>query len=342
MKKEILYEINEIRVKMGLKILEESSILLVEASPIVTYMEKFILRSGIRDTEKFLIKKFLSPSVNGALTEIEKGELKTFLKTVEGTNFLGKLESAIANEQDDAIKLRMQGWVDNNLRRFADAPVTQRTGKGSITGGGQGSHNLMPDPNPLHIPNPTEITDASIDEIVKTNLKNPRFQEYMVMLDNLHLSSKIKDLMIVSYSHVGADANKAIKYATELTKNLNEKEYGWLKRQVNKAAKDPSRAISVGGKTIASATFWYTVSFAVLSLGAIGVAWLRYFQNTLPKPPSSSTSNNLIPDAEKWLKDNGYWSDGMKLTSTNDPNEVIWKLNGQQNSIYRQNDGSFK
>jgi hypothetical protein len=63
---------------------------------------------------------------------------------------------------------------------------------------------------------------------------------------------------------------------------------------------------------------------------------------TTPDNGGGSTSNNLIPDAEKWLKKNRYWSEGMTLTSTNDPNEVIWKLNGQQNSIYRQDDGSFK
>jgi|694.fasta_scaffold101446_4 hypothetical protein len=70
---------------------------------------------------------------------------------------------------------------------------------------------------------------------------------------------------------------------------------------------------------------------------------IPFIGNLFPSSePSKSSSNNLIPDAEKWLKENGYWSDGMKLTTTDNPNEVIWTLNGQQGSISKQNDGSFK
>ena len=134
-----------------------------------------------------------------------------------------ELRNEIANETDDAVRMRLDAWLTQTERNLTKPKGTKTTKTG------QGSKNLMPDPNPLHIPNTTEITQSSIDDIIKTNMTNPRFKEYMVMLDNLNLEDEVKNLTVLAYSKVGNDPVAAIKYAAELSKQLNEKKYGFAK-----------------------------------------------------------------------------------------------------------------
>lgn len=58
---------------------------------------------------------------------------------------------------------------------------------------------------------------------------------------------------------------------------------------------------------------------------------------------TSNVNNDIIKDAETFLKDNKYWSQGMTLTTTNNPDEVIWKTTtGETGTIKKQQDGTFK
>lgn len=331
MKKELLNEINNIRIKMGLKVVNEGSILITEAGVISSFISKVLPKSVITNTEKVLIQKFLK----GGLTEIEKDSLSKFFKSVEGKKFVTELRNEIANESDDAVRMRLDAWLTQTERNLTKPKGTKTTKTG------QGSKNLMPDPNPLHIPNTTEITQSSIDDIIKTNMTNPRFKEYMVMLDNLNLEDKVKNLTVLAYSQVGNDPVAAIKYAAELSKQLNEKKYGWIKRAIYGAMKNPSKTISIGGKTIASGTFWYVTVVTALALGSAALGWVNYAKSVLPKAPENK--DELTSEAETFLKDNGYWSTGMTVTATNNLGEVEWtKKDGDSGTIKKQQDGTFK
>lgn len=58
---------------------------------------------------------------------------------------------------------------------------------------------------------------------------------------------------------------------------------------------------------------------------------------------TSNVNNDIIQDAETFLRKNKYWSQGMTLTTTNNPDEVIWKMTtGETGTIKKQQDGTFK
>jgi hypothetical protein len=295
MQKKVLNEINDMRVKMGLNILTENSILLTEG-PIGSLVKTIAGKAAIKDVEKALIDKFIT----GSLDDAEKIAFKDFLKSMNGTKFIKEFETAIAKETDPATKLRAQAFLDNQIKSKLKSTISTTGSKSTSTVGsksGKGSpnsHLILPNPNPTHIPSPTEISamSATVDDIIKANRRNPEFNSYMIILENANLSPQVKDLMVASYSKVGSDAKAAIKYAEELTAMLNEKKYGWLKRQINKAMKDPSRTISVGGKTIAVGTLWYVTTLAVLALGGTAAGWITYLKTQLPKAPETSTNSN--------------------------------------------------
>jgi hypothetical protein len=280
MKKELLNEINNIRIKMGLRVVNEGSILITEAGVISSLFNTVLSKSLITKAEKELIEKFL----NVGLNELEEKSLSKFFKSVEGKSFVTELRKQIAKEKDDAVKMRLDAWLTQTERKFNEIEK------------GKGFKDLMPDPNPLHIPNTTEITQSSIEDIIKTNMKNPRFKEYMVMLNNLNLEDKVKNLTVLAYSKVGNDPVAAIKYAAELSKQLNEQKYGWIKRAVYGAMKNPSKTISIGGKTIAAGTFWYVVVVAVLALGAGALSWINYAKSVLPKAPENKSLEDEVED----------------------------------------------
>ena len=293
MKKELLNEINNIRIKMGLKVLNEGSMLITETGTVSALLSKVLPKSVIGATEKALILKFLQKG----LTEIEKESLSNFFKSAEGKAFVTELRNEIANESDDALRMRLDAWLTTTERSFTKPKGAKKTKTG------QGSNNLMPNPDPTYIPNPTEIAQANIEDIIKQNMKNPRFKEYMVMLDNLNLTDEVKDLMVISYSKVGNDAVRAIEYANTLAKSLDEKKYGWLKTAISKAMKNPAKTISIGGKTIAVGTFWYVTVVAALALGGAAIGWVNYAKSILPKAPENKLSDEELSDEELAKKD---------------------------------------
>lgn len=73
---------------------------------------------------------------------------------------------------------------------------------------------------------------------------------------------------------------------------------------------------------------------------------IKPFKITNNKPteiPNTNVNNDIIKDAETFLKKNKYWSQGMTLTTTNNPDEVIWKMTtGETGTIKKQQDGTFK
>jgi hypothetical protein len=135
---------------MGLKFLNEDSILLNEASPIVGFLEKYMVKGLIDDSEKILLRKFINPAVHGALNETEKLELRRFLNSTNGAIFISDLRQQIQKETDDALKFRMDGWLKNNLEKFAKEPFTPKP---------------VPKPKPKPKPSPVNVLPRDIEQM---------------------------------------------------------------------------------------------------------------------------------------------------------------------------------
>lgn len=306
---ELLNEINKMRNFMGLTPVNESY-LLNEAVPpgLQSIIDDIIkgVKGGSKPTidrvTKTAFNKFLkSNSIDDFLKDDKSSHyLIKWIKGIDGTNFRNALKDAIKNEPDKVTRMSYNAYLKNfdELSKkatpiYLDLNISKpKTPKKPVTTTKtKTSKELMPDPkNPLDIPNPDSIKTTTVDDIIKVNMKNPRFKEYMVILDNANLSPKVKDLMVVAYSKVGNDPIKAIEYASQLSKTLNEQKYGWVKRQVNKALKDPSKTISIAGKTISMGTLWYVTVVAVLAFGGAALGWITYLKNEIPQAPGSETT----------------------------------------------------
>jgi hypothetical protein len=194
MKKEILSEINEMRMKMGLKVLNEESILLSEASPITTFLERYLISGLLKDTEKQLIRKFVNPAVHGVLTDVEKVELKKFLKSTEGTMFISDLKQTIASDPNIGNQMAMTNWVEKTLEPFANSKILP-SGKGSITGKNKNPFSdieseISGEPNLPKTPKDKELTLSRLREA------SPKFQLFEHTVDGLPgLTDAEKDML---------------------------------------------------------------------------------------------------------------------------------------------------
>jgi hypothetical protein len=89
--------------------------IIIETTPITGFIEKYILKGLMGSAEKELIKKLVNPAIHGALTLTEKNELKTFLKSAEGSVFISDLKKTIATETDMGKRMAYNNWVDSTL-----------------------------------------------------------------------------------------------------------------------------------------------------------------------------------------------------------------------------------
>jgi hypothetical protein len=94
--------------------------IITEVNPISGFLEKYILKELENGVEKDLLKKFINPEVHGVLTSAEKNELKTFLKSAEGSVLISDLKKAIAAEPNIGNQMAMTNWVDNVLTPLAN------------------------------------------------------------------------------------------------------------------------------------------------------------------------------------------------------------------------------
>ena len=127
MEKKILNEINDMRVKMGLNVLTENSILLTEGKGgagtlAMKIAEKFL----ISDVEKNLVKKFASGNLQGT----EKTQFKKFINSTSGANFIKEIEIAISNESNPIIKQRAEAYLAKKIK-----PQLNSSTVSSIPGG---------------------------------------------------------------------------------------------------------------------------------------------------------------------------------------------------------------
>jgi hypothetical protein len=174
------------------------------------------------------------------------------------------------------------------LKGYDDAANSIISTGGSSAGGRAGS-NAMSDPidSIINRLDDIDIDELDVNEIIRRNVSNPRFQEYRVILRGIPMTDEVRNMMLAAYDIIGKDPVKAIEYASKLQSKLNEKQYGWVKRGINQATKNPTKTITILGKTIAAGTFWGITAFAILSLGGIAIGWVNWAKQSMPKAPDS-------------------------------------------------------
>jgi hypothetical protein len=255
-------------------------------------LESLFARSEVNFAKNSL-GKIVVKSASG--TEVEMRTISAALDAVsKGTMKVDDVVKLLPRKLKDGTDFRT--IIDSQLKNAKPKPKPTPNTNTNTTGGSSTSSNSLAMPNPktpTSIPNPNNISRADIDAIIKRNVSNPRFEEFMLILDEIPMSDKVRNIMINSFDTVGKDPIKAMAYARELSQQLNEQKYGWIKRLLSKGAKDPSKTISIAGKTIATGTFWYVTVIAVLSLGGLALGWVNYIKKALPEAPKDEKDDLL-------------------------------------------------
>lgn len=262
---------------------------------VIKNLEALFVKSQSNFTKNSL-GKIIVKSASG--TEVEMRTISAALDAIaKGKMTVDDVVKLLPRKLKDGTDFRT--IFDTQLRNAKPKPkpsTNTGTPKPNTTSGSSTASNSLAMPNPktpTSIPNPNNISRADIDAIIKRNVSNPRFEEFMLILDEIPMSDKVRNIMINSFDTVGKDPIKAMAYARELSQQLNEQKYGWIKRLLSKGAKDPSKTISIAGKTIATGTFWYVTVIAVLSLGGLALGWVNYIKKALPEAPKDGKDDLL-------------------------------------------------
>ena len=219
--------------------------------------------------------------------DLSDDEVKLLFKSQEISDIFKK----ILNDNNIATDPTAIALYSPNLKKiikgYEDAKNLPKISGGSSAGGSAGS-NAMSDPidSIINRLDDIKVDDIDINEILRRNATNPRFQEFRVILNNIPMSDEVKNMMLAGYDVIGKDPVKAIEYASKLQKSLNEKQYGWVKKGISHAAKNPIKTITILGKTIAAGTFWGITAFAIFCLGGIAIGWIKWAEQVAPKAPS--------------------------------------------------------
>ena len=303
MKKEILEEINRMRVLGG--IISEAT----GPNSIIPMLIAKFARTSLDDT---ILTAFESLEKRGVITIDNAAKTLTKVDWVRLTDdelkllFTAKplrdaLKEITTNAGVDitssAQKITFKGNFKRIVKGYDDAAGSVISGGGSSAGGRAGS-NAMSDPidSIINKLDDINVDEIDINEIIRRNSTNPRFQEYRVILRGIPMTDEVRNMMLAAYDVIGKDPVKAIEYAGKLQAKLNEKQYGWVKKGISQASKNPTKTITILGKTIAVGTFWGITAFAILSLGGIAIGWINWAKQSIPKAPSSDTetSNNGV------------------------------------------------
>jgi hypothetical protein len=314
MKQTLNEEINRIKMLLNIK---ESNIIL-EANPILGIVRRLgsaIESRFITGIEAKMGKTLANASDTEITTALKSAEMAVIRKEIADAIYiadkniidsvLSKYNMTIPGDAAAAYtELSAQGYNRAILKDINKAYKAGRTSSGAGGGssaGGRAGSNAMSDPidSIINKLDDIDVGEIDINEIIRRNITNPRFQEYRVILRGISMTDEVRNMMLAAYDIIGKDPVKAIEYAGKLQSKLNEKQYGWVKRGINQATKNPTKTITILGKTIATGTFWGITAFAILSLGGIAIGWINWAKQSIPKAPSSDTetpnTNNNDP-----------------------------------------------
>lgn len=214
-------------------------------------------------------------------------------------------------------------------------------------------------------------TKQVVDEPIPT-IKNKKSLKKTEVLNDPEVSKTLEETLGVSMANKARKQFEDMPDAEILTyvnkfkegklKNFNEavnqklekiftKDPTWFERWSKRVKEWPLQK---------QAIFWSLVVFgSTFTLGVIYEAGITGLLKIMSAPLSyinekgrdvgkyadekleDKKNNEIIQDAEKWLKDNEYWSEGMTFEIQGQG--VLWKLpDGTKGFIQKQSDGSWK
>jgi hypothetical protein len=182
--------------------------------------------------------------------------------------------------------------------------TTTNTGGKTSTGGKtkpDPNNVLKPDPN-ANVPSTPDVLPSNASEIIAaTAASSPEAKAFMEQVKLLGFDEKITKILQLEYSKFyNLSAAELIKEGNALVKQLNEKNYGWIKRGWSKVTDNPSEAIGKAGKASYKAILWYTVIGLAMTGSAIVYAIKNKVENAtgvkgsdiLPKIDVDLTNTN--------------------------------------------------
>lgn len=193
------------------------------------------------------------------------------------------------------FKKIMTGYVAGK----AESRITSSAGSQAASTGAN-PNALRPNTSPAPTKPKTGELPADADEIIAATAKSsPEAAAYMRQIESFGFSEKITKILQLEYGKAGMankTADELIEMGNRLSRQLSEKEYGWLKRIWSRFEKNPAGAIDKAGKASYKLMFWVTI----LILAASGVAVVLAIKNWFESKTGTSASDLLpsIPDAK--------------------------------------------
>jgi hypothetical protein len=282
MKQNLNEEINRIKKLLNIK---ESNIIL-EANPILGIVRRLgsaIESRFITGIEAKMGKTLANASDAEITTALKSAEMAVIRKEIAEAIYiadkniidsvLSKYNMTIPGDAAAAYtELSAQGYNRAILKDINKAYKAGRTSGGA--GAGSGNNSLtQPAPAPRPSGNLNLNPDATIRQsmdasIAQTARRDPKALAYYGTIETFGLSENVERAMKYQYSTIGnMTPSELLMEANKLSKQLDQKKYGWLIRLGGKVAEDPAKTVTVAGKTFA-------LSVLYIGLGSLALAGL--------------------------------------------------------------------
>lgn len=297
MKQNLNEEINRIKT---LLYINESNVIL-EANPLLNIISKLtpaLEGKLITGLETKLAKKLANATDAEITTALKSAEMAVIRKEVaeaiylaeKGTidSILSKYNMSVAGEAAAAYtELSAKGYNRAILKDINKAYKAGKTSGGAGAGGanaGSGSNPLtQPAPGPRPSGNLNLNPDATIRQamdasIAETAKRDPKALAYYGTIETFGLSENVERAMKYQYSTIGSmTPSELLLEANKLSRQLDQKKYGWLIRLGGKVAEDPTKTVKVAGKTFLQGLLYY----GAISLAISGLALTFAFRDKI-------------------------------------------------------------
>jgi hypothetical protein len=284
MKNEILEEINRMKVLGG--IINESTGPTNIIPTLIAKITRTSLDDAILNAFEVLEQRgvIAIDDVTKTLTKIEwqrltDNELKLLFSAQPLRDALEDVATRAGIDiTSPAQKVTFKGNFKRIVKGYDDAA-------GNVISGGRnsGGSNIQPAPGPrpsgtLNL-NPDESLRKLMDQsIADTARKDAKALSYYNLIETFGLSESVERAMKYQYSTLGnLTGSELLVEANKLSRQLDQKKYGWLMRLGAKVAEDPTKTVKVGGKTFLQGLLYY----GAISLAFSGLALTFAFRDKI-------------------------------------------------------------
>lgn len=284
MKKEILEEINRMKVLGG--ILNEAAGPTNIIPALIAKITRTSLDDAILDAFEILETRGVIGIDNAAQTitkidwvRLTDDEMKLLFRAEPLRDILKDVTTQAGIDITNAAqKATFKGNFKRIVKGYEDAA-------GNLISGGKksGGSNIQPAPAPrpsgtLNL-NPDESLRKLMDQsIADTARKDAKALSYYNLIETFGLSESVERAMKYQYSTLGnLTGSELLVEANKLSRQLDQKKYGWLIRLGGKVAEDPTKTVKVAGKTFLQGLLYY----GAISLAISGLALTFAFRDKI-------------------------------------------------------------